>query len=92
MDTNRAEVLRAFLVCLSPTLYRSPAEESKLEQRVLGMVVDNATISSFFFKDLVTSKKNPVALPLFYSLLNTAVGYDPIGWGLPYVRIFTRIS
>lgn len=37
MDTNRGEVLRALLVCLASTLYRAPAEDSKIEQRVLGM-------------------------------------------------------
>lgn len=39
MDTNRGEVLRALLVALSSTLYRTPAEESKIEQRVLGASV-----------------------------------------------------
>lgn len=41
--------------------------------------------------DIITSKKNASATALFYSLINSAVSYDPIGWGMPYVTHFIRL-
>ena len=34
--------------------------------------------------DVAVSVSCPLAPTLFYSLLNTALSYDPVGWGVPY--------
>jgi hypothetical protein len=36
------------------------------------------------FLDELTGGSCPFAPTLFYSLLNTALAYDPVGWGVPY--------
>jgi hypothetical protein len=34
--------------------------------------------------DVAVSVSCPLAPTLFYCLLNTALSYDPVGWGVPY--------
>lgn len=68
-DSNRIDVLRLFLACLTETLYITPGEGT-------------LTPSSWLIE--AVSPKFPKAPTLFFSLLNTIISFDPVGWGVPY--------
>lgn len=72
MHSNRTEVLRCFLVLFSEALYRTPEETGKYVNKWLDIVACNTSYHS---------------LAIFYSLLNTALSYDPVGWGMPYNHV-----
>ncbi|KAJ3042122.1 cell wall biogenesis protein [Rhizophlyctis rosea] len=68
---NRTEILRLLLTLLSRTIYYSPAEILKADNR--------------WGVELVTQLDKKPMLSLLCSLLNTAMHYDPVGWRLlPY--------
>lgn len=68
-DQNRIEVLRLMVSIFSDALYRSPEEYDPCDSLWL---------------EIATSVEIPYAEIFFNSLMNTVLGYDPIGWGLPY--------
>ena len=68
-DANREECLRLLLACLSETLYYPSAEYKPACNKWLV-----AACSSEF----------PNSSLLLFSLLNAALSYDPVGWGLPF--------
>jgi len=72
MHSNRTEVLRCLLVLFSEALYRAPSETGSYVNKWLDIVACNTSFHS---------------LALFYSLLNTALSYDPVGWGMPYNHV-----
>ena len=73
MNRNRKEILKLFLTCFSQVLYVSPSDYK------------NAPINRFL--TIATSSTYCPLLPtLFYSLLNTCLSYDPIGYGIPYAN------
>lgn len=37
--------------------------------------------------DIVACNTSYHSLAIFYSLLNTALSYDPVGWGMPYNHV-----
>jgi len=69
--TNRTEVLRTILACLSAPIYRTSTD---------GPVDSNVNWLSLFVSD----KTNKYTWEIFCSLINTGLTYDPVGWGLPY--------
>ena len=69
-DQNRTEVLKLLLGCLSKVLYTCPEKLGSMPDPWLRVATDPACPNS----DL-----------LFASLINVAIGYDPVGMGLPYV-------
>mmetsp|Transcript_17460 Transcript_17460/g.25220 ORF Transcript_17460/g.25220 Transcript_17460/m.25220 type:complete len:781 (-) Transcript_17460:88-2430(-) len=72
-DKNRIEVLRLLLSSCCDPLF-SPADEyNPLASRWLAVAV---------------AADAPNAICLFYSLLNTILGYDPSGMGVPYSGAF----
>lgn len=78
MYKNRIAVLRCLLACLTGTLHY-PVEKAASESQANK------------FAEIVTSreKPHPRASGLFFSLLNTILSYDPVGWGLPYNYLFS---
>lgn len=68
-DANRVEILRLMVACFSDSLYQSP---------------DKYDSCASMWLEVATSAETPFAEISFYSLLNTVLGYDPVGWGLPY--------
>ncbi len=70
IDHNRVEVLKLFLACTSQVLYASPEKLDLFQDPWLREA---------------TRAESPNAEALFYSLLNCAIGYDPIGMGIPYL-------
>lgn len=73
MDGARTTLLRLLLVCLSKTLYTLPAELKPRENKLLAYICGGG---------------NAKVLPLFKSMLNVLLGYDPIGWGVPYGQVW----
>lgn len=39
--------------------------------------------ASDYLSKVATTSDCPHAAPLFYSLMNTVLSFDPVGWGLP---------
>ncbi|KAG5460970.1 MAG: high-temperature-induced dauer-formation protein-domain-containing protein, partial [Olpidium bornovanus] len=70
MLSNRAEVLRLLLVLLSKTLYMNVAST---------LASDNP-----WAEHMTVHAPKAQVLPILCSMLNTAMRYDPDGWGLPY--------
>jgi hypothetical protein len=68
-DGNRMEVLRLMLACFSSSLFQTP---------------ESFDASACPWLRAATSKKCPKTSTLMYSLLNLAMTYDPVGFGLPY--------
>lgn len=66
-DNNRIEVLRLLLTCFSSCMYLTPKEAA------------SASNSSNKWIEFFTSSQNRHALPLFTSLLNTIISYEPNG-------------
>lgn len=75
LDANRVETLRLLLVVLCSPLFH-PQDPSSL-------IVDR-------FAEVAVAPDCPLAPTLFYSLINSAVGYDPVGWGVPYGSALVR--
>jgi len=68
-DNNRIEVLRVMLAAFCDPLFRSPARFEPCASLWL---------------EVATSSEAPYAEIVLYSLMNTVLGYDPVGWGMPY--------
>eukprot|EP01138_Halocafeteria_seosinensis_P014632 gb/GECG01014937.1/.p1 GENE.gb/GECG01014937.1/~~gb/GECG01014937.1/.p1 ORF type:complete len:1072 (+),score=149.30 gb/GECG01014937.1/:1-3216(+) len=68
-DSNRVEALRLLQAIMSQPLYKEADPHKPFRSR---------------FIDVAVSPRCPFAPTLFYSLLNAALVYDPVGWGLPY--------
>ena len=74
-DKNRIEVLRVLLSTFSGALYHSP---------------DTYDPCTSMWLEVATSADAPYVELVFYSLVNTVLGYDPIGWGLPYGNVLSQ--
>lgn len=72
------QVLRLVLTCLCDPLFHKASSEASPSP------VCPPPVSRWL--SVATSADCPHAASLFYSLLNTVVGFDPVGWGLPYAR------
>lgn len=68
-DKNRIDILRVMIAAFSEALYNHP---------------DNYDSCSSMWLEVATSSDAPYAEIVLYSLMNTILGYDPVGWGLPY--------
>jgi hypothetical protein len=66
---NRIELLRLLVATCSQPLFCMPDAHNPPRSR---------------FMDELTGGACPFAPTLFYSLLNEALAYDPVGWGIPY--------
>lgn len=71
---NRIAVLKLLLATCSKPLY---IPSPQLEPRASP------------FLSFLTSPRHPKALPLFKSMLNYFIGYDPVGYGIPYGASFS---
>jgi Dyggve-Melchior-Clausen syndrome protein len=65
----RIDILRLLLAIFCGPLYQDPQPQDPARSR---------------FLDELTSGGCPFAPTLFYSLLNEALSYDPVGYGIPY--------
>eukprot|EP00618_Florenciella_parvula_P037005 CAMPEP_0119472924 /NCGR_PEP_ID=MMETSP1344-20130328/4791_1 /TAXON_ID=236787 /ORGANISM="Florenciella parvula, Strain CCMP2471" /LENGTH=327 /DNA_ID=CAMNT_0007505963 /DNA_START=271 /DNA_END=1250 /DNA_ORIENTATION=- len=74
-DKNRVEVLRLMLAMLCEPLFQ-PADNFD-------------PVRSLWLKS-ATAIDVPYASLLFYSLLNTVISFDPVGWGVPYGANMSR--
>lgn len=68
-DKNRIDILRVMISSFCDALYQSP---------------DSYDSCASMWLEVGTSADAPYAEIVFYSLMNTVLGYDPIGWGVPY--------
>ena len=73
-DRNRIDILRLMISSFSDSLYQSPDQYDSCESLWL---------------EVGTSSEAPYAEIVFYSLINVVLGYDPIGWGMPYGNLVT---
>jgi hypothetical protein len=73
LDDNRAEVLRLLLVLFSRSMYIAPAAITTTENHWIDTVV--------------TSTDRQATLAILCSLINSALKYNPSGWGLPYNHV-----
>ncbi|KAF9421945.1 hypothetical protein BGZ94_008699 [Podila epigama] len=73
LDSNRTEILRLLLVLFSRSMYMSPATITTTENRWIDAVV--------------TSTERQATLATLCSLINSALKYNPSGWGLPYNHV-----
>lgn len=74
-DSNRVDVLRLMIAAFSDSLYQT---------------ADNYDSCASLWLEVATSADAPYAEIVFYSLINTVLGYDPVGWGLPYGNLMTK--
>lgn len=72
-DNNRIEVLRLLLGALCDPLYQSAEDFNPTKSRWLAVA---------------TALDVPNAELLFYSLMNATLGFDPVGFGMPYGSAF----
>ncbi|CAG8640195.1 11015_t:CDS:10 [Rhizophagus irregularis] len=72
-DSNKTETLRLLLAFISKSMYMSGATYMGKENK--------------WIKHLVLKTERKVVLALLCSLLNTAVKYNPAGWGVPYNHV-----
>ena len=77
LNSNRSEVLRLLLVCLSTPLYYYPNDYKSVENKWIRLVC--------LGKD---EQAVPNRVELLYSTVNMLHGYDPVGWGIPYGAVF----
>jgi hypothetical protein len=68
-DKNRIDILRLLIAAFCDSLFQSPDSFDSCESLWL---------------EVGTSADAPYAEIVFYSLLNVVLGYDPVGWGMPY--------
>ncbi|KAF9180120.1 hypothetical protein BGZ51_006434 [Haplosporangium sp. Z 767] len=73
LDDNRTEILRFLLVLFSRSMYIPPAAI--------------ATTKNHWIDTVVTGSDRKVTLALLCSLINSALKYNPSGWGLPYNHV-----
>ncbi|KAG9319410.1 hypothetical protein KVV02_006117 [Mortierella alpina] len=73
LDDNRTEILRLLLVLFSRSMYISPAAITTTENRWIDAVV--------------TGSDRQATLAILCSLINSALKYNPSGWGLPYNHV-----
>ncbi|KAG0034746.1 hypothetical protein BGZ81_003444 [Podila clonocystis] len=73
LDDNRAEILRLLLVLFSRSMYIAPLAITTTENRWIDAVV--------------TSTDRQATLAILCSLINSALKYNPSGWGLPYNHV-----
>lgn len=66
---NRIDLLRLLIALCSQTLFATPVPQSPPRSP---------------FLDVATQANCPYSPTLFYCLLNTVLGYDPVGLGVPY--------
>ncbi|KAG0232444.1 hypothetical protein BGW42_008162 [Actinomortierella wolfii] len=72
-EDNRIEVLRLLLVLFSRSMYITPA---------LIPITENRWIET-----VVTSTNRKATITVLCSLINSAMKYNPSGWGLPYNHV-----
>ncbi|RUS19921.1 high-temperature-induced dauer-formation protein-domain-containing protein [Endogone sp. FLAS-F59071] len=72
-DANRTETLRLLLVLLSKSMYIHPSVVLAKENH--------------WTHHVVACTERKVVLALLCSLINTAVKYNPLGWGVPYNHV-----
>ncbi|KAF9929155.1 hypothetical protein FBU30_001832 [Linnemannia zychae] len=73
LDDNRTEILRLLLVLFSRSMYFPPTAITSTENRWIDTVV--------------TGSNRQITLAILCSLVNSALKYNPSGWGLPYNHI-----
>ncbi|KAJ1550708.1 hypothetical protein HK096_005475, partial [Nowakowskiella sp. JEL0078] len=74
VDAVRTETLRLLLTLMSRTIYVAPTAVVRYSNR--------------WIEVLATSLEKKAVLSLLCSLMNTALHYDPVGWGLvPYNHV-----
>ncbi|KAG0248420.1 hypothetical protein BG011_000101, partial [Mortierella polycephala] len=73
LDDNRTEILRFLLVLFSRSMYIPPTAITTAENRWIDTVV--------------TGSDRKATLALLCSLINSALKYNPSGWGLPYNHV-----
>lgn len=76
-DSHRMEVIRLMLATFCEPLYqRSEGYDS----------------CASLWLEVATSSDAPYADIVFYSLVNVVLGYDPMGWGVPYGQFISSDS
>ncbi|CAO3567977.1 unnamed protein product [Mortierella alpina] len=73
LDDNRTEILRLLLVLFSRSMYIPPAAITTTENR--------------WIEAVVTGSDRKATLAILCSLINSALKYNPSGWGLPYNHV-----
>ncbi|KAG0309652.1 hypothetical protein BGZ97_013010 [Linnemannia gamsii] len=73
LDDNRTEILRLLLVLFSRSMYIPPTAITTTENRWIDAVV--------------TGSDRQITLAILCSLVNSALKYNPSGWGLPYNHV-----
>ncbi|KAF9344783.1 hypothetical protein BGX26_003911 [Mortierella sp. AD094] len=73
LDDNRADILRLLLVLFSKSMYVSPESITTTENRWIDAVA--------------TGSDRQATLAILCSLINSALKYNPSGWGLPYNHV-----
>ncbi|KAK3820800.1 MAG: high-temperature-induced dauer-formation protein-domain-containing protein [Linnemannia gamsii] len=73
LDENRTEILRLLLVLFSRSMYISPTAITTTQNRWIDIVV--------------TGSDRQITLAILCSLVNSALKYNPSGWGLPYNHV-----
>ncbi|KAG9068266.1 hypothetical protein KI688_011861 [Linnemannia hyalina] len=73
LDDNRTEILRLLLVLFSRSMYIPPTAITTTENRWIDTVV--------------TGSDRQITLAILCSLVNSALKYNPSGWGLPYNHV-----
>jgi len=77
-DRTRIELLRLLLALFSETLFWERAPGGASHPPRGGFVA------------CCTAADCPNAAQVFYSLLNTVLLYDPVGWGVPYASVLSQ--
>lgn len=77
LDQRRTEILKAILAVLCGPLLCTADQLFAGDRRLLAHAASAAC---------------PHSEALFYSLLNTVLAYDPIGWGVPYASFLVDLS
>eukprot|EP00002_Diphylleia_rotans_P037128 TRINITY_DN8269_c0_g1_i3.p1 TRINITY_DN8269_c0_g1~~TRINITY_DN8269_c0_g1_i3.p1 ORF type:complete len:636 (-),score=120.11 TRINITY_DN8269_c0_g1_i3:344-2251(-) len=72
VEDCRSELLKCFLACFAGNMFHAPEDQVRYNNKWL---------------EYATRLDTENAEPLFYSLLNAILSYDPIGWGVPYSTI-----
>lgn len=83
---RRTSVLKCLLACLCGDLFAAPQQGGGLTD------IKKRPESRFLETLLSPNTIMPQANALFFSIVNTILSYDPVGWGLPYNYLFTSNS
>lgn len=73
-DKTRCDVLRLMVALFSDSLYQRPEAYDSCRSP---------------WMEIATSVDVPYGEVVFSSLINVVLGYDPIGWGVPYGGVFS---